>query len=199
MQHCASVLLFQYFYIRAVGEKKHQQRRKLIMRPILKYFSEDGEAPVIDFTWGTVQPFMTSFSRGVKWESPQKNEVTFFQKNVTIRACPCIHHPYFILVFTGFNSYEHEKNFAVVVDYEGTLVKRLELQPAISELSLNHKNEIKVSRFSNASWEAINGQTVVCVTIDMVVHIGWLNIWEKRIFDEENLALDCLVDAWKEP
>lgn len=169
------------------------------MRPILKYYNESAEAPVTAFNWGTSQPLNNSFSRGVKWESPQKREVAFFQREVVISACPCIDQPYFVLVYRGFDSYEPEKNFGIIVDYEGVIVKRLEVPPPASELAQNLVNKIRTSRLSGAFWQDVNGKIVACTNIDMVIEFGWANILEKRVIDEDKLELGELVEAWKEP
>jgi hypothetical protein len=52
----------------------------MMMRPNLKYFAEGGEEHVNSFIWETAQPFNTSFSRGVKWESHNSVRFLFLKK-----------------------------------------------------------------------------------------------------------------------
>ena len=166
----------------------------------MRYFNEEGEEVEIVYRQDLKKSFVLGTSRGIKWKTQQQKEISFFEKNTMIIACPCISKLYIILIYTdSYGGFEPSKNFCKIVDYEGRLIKNLELPGPSSDLAESYKNKIAVSRFSTAFWETIENKIVIGVSIEMLIYWGWLYVFERKVFDEEKLELNGLIEAWTEP
>lgn len=164
----------------------------------MRYFNEEGEEVEVVYRREIEKSFLTGNSRGVKWKNQQQEEIIFFEKNKIIGACPCISKPYVILIYSD-NGFQDSNNFSKIVDYDGKLIKKLELPLPTSDLAESYKNKIAASRFSTAFWETKENKIVIGVSIEMLIYWGWLYVFERKIFDEEKLELNGLIEAWTEP
>jgi hypothetical protein len=165
----------------------------------LLYFNEDGKEVDAIYELGIQRPFLSGFSRGVKWKS-EKEEISFFEKNAIINACPCIFKPFIILIYTGFSSYEPRVNYARIVDHNGIFIKDLKPDaPASTLVNCERFKEIaKIYRYSYALWEKAEDRTSIYITTEIMMNQGWTQCYEKRIFDEDKLEAAQLIQAWQE-
>ena len=164
----------------------------------LIYFNENGEEAAVNYEPDSTQTHLHGFSRGVKWKQSNK-QVSFFEKNIIISAFPCITKPYVILIYNGFISFAKEDNYTRVVDYNGKLVKQINLPDLRSAIADKYKLEGKGCRIRDVRREKTEQGVIATLTVQCVLRNGWLDIYEKCLFDEEKLEAGDLINAWEEP